>query len=207
MSSFPIDPSLYGEDNVSPSTINGHVAGKRTSQDAQVNELLKKKRKAREHKACYPCRQRKVKCDLSRPCQTCRDRDHPELCLYSPPNKRQAAEPLEPDASNSSVVLGRTEFDLLLKKLDGLEAQITELRKVPSLQQYALPIDQHTRIIANATGPPRAVSAGINGASTSAPAITKRGHADMYGLYSTDEEVSSLVLTRGRLSDNHIRAT
>lgn len=26
-----------------------------------VNEFLRKKRKAREHKACYPCRQRKVK--------------------------------------------------------------------------------------------------------------------------------------------------
>ena len=27
----------------------------------EVDEFLKKKRKAREHKACYPCRQRKVK--------------------------------------------------------------------------------------------------------------------------------------------------
>lgn len=26
-----------------------------------VDEVLRKKRKAREHKACYPCRQRKVK--------------------------------------------------------------------------------------------------------------------------------------------------
>lgn len=26
-----------------------------------VDEFLRKKRKAREHKACYPCRQRKVK--------------------------------------------------------------------------------------------------------------------------------------------------
>jgi hypothetical protein len=28
---------------------------------AEVNEFLRKKRKAREHKACYPCRLRKVK--------------------------------------------------------------------------------------------------------------------------------------------------
>jgi len=28
---------------------------------SDVDEFLKKKRKAREHKACYPCRQRKVK--------------------------------------------------------------------------------------------------------------------------------------------------
>lgn len=30
-------------------------------QQEDVDEYLKKKRKAREHKACYPCRQRKVK--------------------------------------------------------------------------------------------------------------------------------------------------
>lgn len=28
---------------------------------SDVDEFLRKKRKAREHKACYPCRQRKVK--------------------------------------------------------------------------------------------------------------------------------------------------
>lgn len=27
----------------------------------EVDEFLRKKRKVREHKACYPCRQRKVK--------------------------------------------------------------------------------------------------------------------------------------------------
>ena len=27
----------------------------------EVDDFLRKKRKAREHKACYPCRQRKVK--------------------------------------------------------------------------------------------------------------------------------------------------
>ena len=28
---------------------------------SDVDEFLRKKRKAREHKACYPCRSRKVK--------------------------------------------------------------------------------------------------------------------------------------------------
>lgn len=32
---------------------------------AEVDDFLRKKRKAREHKACYPCRQRKVKWVLS----------------------------------------------------------------------------------------------------------------------------------------------
>lgn len=32
---------------------------------AEVDDFLRKKRKAREHKACYPCRQRKVKVSSS----------------------------------------------------------------------------------------------------------------------------------------------
>lgn len=38
---------------------------------ADVDEILRRKRKAREYKACYPCRQRKVKCDQNVPCKTC----------------------------------------------------------------------------------------------------------------------------------------
>jgi len=38
---------------------------------SDVDEILRKKRKAREYKACYPCRQRKVKCDQTVPCKTC----------------------------------------------------------------------------------------------------------------------------------------
>jgi hypothetical protein len=45
--------------------------------------VLRLKRKQRESKACYPCRQRKVKCDGSHPCRTCVKRDHPEICAYN----------------------------------------------------------------------------------------------------------------------------
>lgn len=38
---------------------------------AEMDHLLRRKRKAREFKACYPCRQRKVKCDQGVPCKTC----------------------------------------------------------------------------------------------------------------------------------------
>ncbi|UJO22323.1 uncharacterized protein CLAFUR5_09190 [Fulvia fulva] len=108
---------------------------------AEVDDFLRKKRKAREHKACYPCRQRKVKCDLSRPCQTCRDRDHPELCSYHPPNKRQnldgnqQAPVMRQDdgqfggPGGNYVTLGRHEFDMLCHKLNGLENSIADLRR------------------------------------------------------------------------------
>ena len=128
----------------------------------EVDEFLKKKRKAREHKACYPCRQRKVKyghtearphvygmlfpnhmltftrCDLTRPCQTCRDRDHPELCSYHPPSKRQNVDQgsssilkaAEESVNNSGfVTLGNREFDFLCRKLSVLESSIADLKR------------------------------------------------------------------------------
>jgi hypothetical protein len=77
-----------------------------------------------------------TRCDLSRPCQTCRDRDHPELCSYHPPNKRQQGEAGHPilkleegAAGPSMVTLGRAEFDMLCSKLNGLENSIADLRR------------------------------------------------------------------------------
>ncbi|KIW74379.1 hypothetical protein Z517_12319 [Fonsecaea pedrosoi CBS 271.37] len=54
----------------------------------EINERLRRKRKARGQKACHPCRQRKVGCNYQHPCQKCIDRNHPELCLYEPLSKR-----------------------------------------------------------------------------------------------------------------------
>ncbi|KAL4814949.1 fungal-specific transcription factor domain-containing protein [Aspergillus spinulosporus] len=60
----------------------------------EIDRVLRLKRKQRESKACYPCRQRKVKCDGSHPCRTCVKRDHPEICAYNvendtPPRRTQ----------------------------------------------------------------------------------------------------------------------
>ncbi|OQN99860.1 hypothetical protein B0A48_14630 [Cryoendolithus antarcticus] len=104
-----------------------------------VDDFLRKKRKAREHKACYPCRQRKVKCDLSRPCQTCRDREHPELCNYHPPNKRpqqeqasagySADDTIAGSSGSGNVTLSRPQFDLICQKLSTLEESLADLRQ------------------------------------------------------------------------------
>ncbi|CAD0018320.1 unnamed protein product, partial [Aureobasidium pullulans] len=111
---------------------------------AEVDDFLRRKRKAREHKACYPCRQRKVRCDLARPCRTCVEREHPELCDYHPPNKKQnngsssSATLALPSASTSSgvpassantVTLARSDFDHLCRKLDNVESALEELRR------------------------------------------------------------------------------
>ncbi|KAJ6110840.1 hypothetical protein N7486_003075, partial [Penicillium sp. IBT 16267x] len=47
---------------------------------AHVSELLKRKRRVRGIKSCFPCRHRKVKCSGDLPCKRCVSRGHPELC-------------------------------------------------------------------------------------------------------------------------------
>ncbi|KAL4932395.1 Zn(II)2Cys6 transcription factor [Aspergillus undulatus] len=63
----------------------------------EIDRVLILKRKQRESKACYPCRQRKVKCEGGHPCRTCARRDHPEICAYnveqSPARKRVSIRP------------------------------------------------------------------------------------------------------------------
>ncbi|KAF7597181.1 hypothetical protein BBP40_009521 [Aspergillus hancockii] len=52
------------------------------AQRQEIDRVLHLKRKQREAKACYPCRQRKVKCDSGHPCRTCQKRGHPHICAY-----------------------------------------------------------------------------------------------------------------------------
>lgn len=74
---------------------------------------------ARPGTACWPCRQRKVKCDNKNPCENCVKREHPQLCSYKPnrsatgkslsaapdhatAGKKRARSPAEPDARRQS---------------------------------------------------------------------------------------------------------
>ncbi|KAL7932853.1 hypothetical protein V8C35DRAFT_328081 [Trichoderma chlorosporum] len=58
---------------------------KRKSTKSEYDLMLVKRRRFRPAKACYPCRRRKVKCNLSQPCESCNIRGHPDLCDYSTP--------------------------------------------------------------------------------------------------------------------------
>lgn len=53
----------------------------------EVDTILRQRRKYRLQRACYPCRQRKVRCDYQIPCKTCTERAHEELCAYEPSSK------------------------------------------------------------------------------------------------------------------------
>ncbi|KAJ5979396.1 hypothetical protein N7501_002738 [Penicillium viridicatum] len=73
---------------------------------AQVDAIIRTKRKAREPKACYPCHARKVKCDRNLPCDGCVKRDHADLCSYERPSKKRSQafnESAAPSASTAPV--------------------------------------------------------------------------------------------------------
>lgn len=112
---------------------------------SDVDEILRRKRKAREYKACYPCRQRKVKCDQAVPCKTCIAREHPELCTYHPPAeshppaKRMNHGSHPPDSSNGlgsgiqyngngTVTIGREDWERLCSKLNTVERSLIDLK-------------------------------------------------------------------------------
>ncbi|KAL3463747.1 hypothetical protein BJX64DRAFT_116110 [Aspergillus heterothallicus] len=73
---------------------------------AQVDAIIRAKRKAREPKACYPCHARKVKCDRNLPCDGCVKRDHAELCSYERPSKRRTTADTGASAYGDEVGVG-----------------------------------------------------------------------------------------------------
>lgn len=206
---------------------------------AEVDDFLRRKRKAREHKSCYPCRQRKVKCDLTRPCKTCRDREHPEICNYNPPSKRtetaaaaaatgvgpdgsggrvveayghranyeggyaegslppaatpymsQGARPADemPAAASGGVMLGRSEFEVLCRKLEGLENTIADLRR--EIRSHQLPrksseTPSHGRMDRAASRDPAYQSQHWH--QDSGNPQMKRSHTDRHGLHTKNE--------------------
>lgn len=106
---------------------------------AEVDDFLRRKRKVREHKACYPCRQRKVRCDLGRPCKTCVEREHPELCDYHPPAKKQnlggansgeiRSDEHQSSLGSGTIMLAQSDFQHLCRKLESVENTIEDLRR------------------------------------------------------------------------------
>ncbi|KAL7807954.1 N-terminal binuclear Zn cluster-containing/DNA binding domain-containing protein [Trichoderma aethiopicum] len=47
----------------------------------EIDRVLRLRRLS-QARSCYPCRQRKVKCNHEHPCYTCQKRGHPEICSY-----------------------------------------------------------------------------------------------------------------------------
>lgn len=142
------------------------------------------------------------RCDLTRPCQTCRDRDHPELCSYHPPNKRQSVEqsqaiPRTDDTPSGGgfVTLARGEFDFLCRKLNSLENSIADMRHEMRRTGASRSIFADT----DATH-----ETNIDPAMEAAPAADEIRHADAHGVHMKNVAVSAALklLRLSKLSPN-----
>ncbi|KAF2457635.1 hypothetical protein BDY21DRAFT_344402 [Lineolata rhizophorae] len=174
----------------------------REGDSADVDEILRRKRKTREYKACYPCRKRKVGCDQAVPCGRCVDRHHPELCTWHPPGEAHppasqvqhaqtgvlyASSP--PSNGNATITVRREDWDNLNAKLSAVEKAMSDLKG-------------HMRQVSD--GPPGTVS--TNGFSPSEPIATPQysnppidshtRHVNAHGVH-TESEITGQVVHLG----------
>ncbi|KAI9925951.1 hypothetical protein MW887_004410 [Aspergillus wentii] len=91
-----------------------------------VRELLKRKRKVRGIKSCFPCRHRKVKCDGESPCESCVRRGHEELCRF-PGEGGDLPVEIE-SAPAKRIAKGHTSNEDLINRLTAIESQISSLK-------------------------------------------------------------------------------
>ncbi|KAI0406651.1 fungal-specific transcription factor domain-containing protein [Xylaria palmicola] len=68
----------------------------------QASHIIHSHRKVRYGTACWPCRQRKVKCTNDLPCENCIKREHPQLCSYKPNRSGAPKQAAPPTGSNSA---------------------------------------------------------------------------------------------------------
>ncbi|KAF1732254.1 putative transcriptional regulatory protein [Beauveria bassiana] len=68
----------------------------------EVSRIIHSHRKVRYGTACWPCRQRKVKCDNKHPCENCVRREHPQLCSYKPNRTSASTKSSNPPAATTS---------------------------------------------------------------------------------------------------------
>ncbi|KAF4444403.1 hypothetical protein F53441_11127 [Fusarium austroafricanum] len=75
----------------------------------EANRIIHSHRKVRYGTACWPCRQRKVKCDNKQPCENCVKREHPRLCSYKPnrSSTSKLSSSAAPSESSQSIVANR----------------------------------------------------------------------------------------------------
>ncbi|GFP57585.1 hypothetical protein ACSS6W_010074 [Trichoderma asperelloides] len=97
----------------------GHSAHAPTPEQKEIDRVLYLRRIS-QARSCYPCRQRKVKCDHGQPCRTCQKRGHPEICSYTvgTPEKRRGrrakratADGTTPQGTSASASANRAESE------------------------------------------------------------------------------------------------
>lgn len=144
-----------------------------------INQSLAKRRRKSYPKACYPCRCRKIRCDLLNPCGNCLKYEQPKLCVYLDQNgqvRRQQAATM-PKPSNTSTkdrVAALTDLERrmqtiaeeVVKRLGSLGSQILqESAKQPQTDEGSvIDIDPPLQT-PQSRAPPAAVAEDGSGAS------------------------------------------
>ncbi|CAK7266513.1 hypothetical protein SEPCBS119000_002066 [Sporothrix epigloea] len=83
---------------------------KATLTKEEANRMLHLCRKKRYGTACWPCRQRKVKCDTNKPCETCVRRGHAQLCEFKPDQlPAEGSQQRRSTAASSSITAAPTD--------------------------------------------------------------------------------------------------
>ncbi|KAI1434853.1 fungal-specific transcription factor domain-containing protein [Xylaria sp. CBS 124048] len=72
----------------------------------QASHIIHSHRKVRYGTACWPCRQRKVRCTNGLPCENCVKREHPQLCSYKP-NRSNVYDKQTPSSTGSNSLKKR----------------------------------------------------------------------------------------------------
>lgn len=187
----------------SPSPIVGTGAPTKT----EVDSLLRRKRKARQQRSCYPCKHRKVACNHGRPCKTCQDRSHPELCSYNPPERMTlVATPIKTELEDDNSMMqisGVTQTDMqkLFRKLDAIEANLEDLRREVKSQKAAAMATLRTP--QGSSPPTPAMNDGcfvpnVNPASTTLPGFHTMNYLTGQTVHLGGSSVPALVMALGQ---------
>ncbi|KAF2687682.1 hypothetical protein K458DRAFT_295003 [Lentithecium fluviatile CBS 122367] len=186
--------------------------GQDVPQRSDIDEILRRKRKAREYKACYPCRQRKVKCDQSVPCKTCVVREHPELCTYHPPSEahppaKRVSMGVGNDFSNGmvhihggTVTLPREDWERICAKLQTAEKSLADLKNSISSVSEVPPNSSNGYSPATAGNTPLAAAAPIDSETSHVRTQGVHTHNDFTGqtIHIGPSSVPALVMALGR---------
>jgi hypothetical protein len=169
-----------------------------TLSQSEVSKILRQRRKSREKKACLPCHQRKVKCDLAVPCRTCRERSHPELCHYQRAPSRASTQPhvnSQDEVKQELPTIPETSNPLndITKRLDAIDRLIQDLRadvRQIARGEPALPIrpqfDKDSSPETEASDATRATQY-----------VHRTGNADDESVYLGGNSVPAMVATLG----------
>ncbi|KAI0874353.1 fungal-specific transcription factor domain-containing protein [Hypoxylon argillaceum] len=159
----------------------------------QASHIIHSHRKVRYGTACWPCRQRKVKCTNDLPCENCIKREHPQLCSYKP-NRSSASKQVSisagsnlgkkrahsPDASSDNAQEGDRQPDGWRQAIDQTESNNELNRYVGQNSIPALLRDQPSPIETKDGVDIRRDMRPIFGLDTSAPfPLMSAKHLDM----------------------------